>query len=318
MDHDKTVGRKGKGVLYVFSAGNGRVRGDNCAADGYLNRIDTIAIACVRADGEPPLYSEACNAVMATAYSGGNTDPIKIITTDIFGTCTCEHTGTSAASPFVAGVLALALEANPGLTWRDAQHLLAWSCDVAPVSHSAGWERNARKLWYHPAYGFGLINAFKLVSLAKGWTNVPPQAKCEIPVDVGTVTDFSKASSWKQSVNVTACSGTADEVKFQDCRSSNTSTRIDFNVVPVYQELNITGRGVNIIVLDDGIDYGHEDLAASFSPDLSYNFNNDTNDCRPRSSDSRNKHGTRCAGQLVMKPNNSKCGVGICYGAKVG
>jgi Subtilase family. len=35
-------------------------------------------------------------------------------------------------------------------------------------------------------------------------------------------------------------------------------------VVPVYQELNITGRGVNIIVLDDGIDYGHEDLAASF------------------------------------------------------
>ncbi|XP_026676352.1 neuroendocrine convertase 1-like [Diaphorina citri] len=104
----------------------------------------------------------------------------------------------------------------------------------------------------------------------------------------------------------------------QDCRSSNTSTRIDFNVVPVYQELNITGRGVNIIVLDDGIDYGHEDLAASFSPDLSYNFNNDTNDCRPRSSDSRNKHGTRCAGQLVMKPNNSKCGVGICYGAKVG
>ncbi|KAI5696549.1 hypothetical protein M8J75_014340 [Diaphorina citri] len=214
FDRGTKEGRKGKGVLYVFSAGNGRVRGDNCAADGYLNRIDTIAIACVRADGEPPLYSEACNAVMATAYSGGNTDPIKIITTDILGTCTCEHTGTSAASPFVAGVLALALEANPGLTWRDAQHLLAWSCDVAPVSHSAGWERNARKLWYHPAYGFGLINAFKLVSLAKGWTNVPPQAKCEIPVDVGTATDFSKASSWKQSVNVTACSGTADEVKF--------------------------------------------------------------------------------------------------------
>ena len=32
--------------------------------------------------------------------------------------------GTSAAAPEAAGVIALALEANPSLTWRDIQHLL--------------------------------------------------------------------------------------------------------------------------------------------------------------------------------------------------
>ena len=34
------------------------------------------------------------------------------------------YKGTSAAAPEAAGVIALALEANPSLTWRDIQHLL--------------------------------------------------------------------------------------------------------------------------------------------------------------------------------------------------
>jgi len=38
--------------------------------------------------------------------------------------CTDHHTGTSAAAPLAAGVIALALSANPCLTWRDVQHLV--------------------------------------------------------------------------------------------------------------------------------------------------------------------------------------------------
>ena len=38
--------------------------------------------------------------------------------------CTSEHTGTSASAPIAAGVCALALEANPSLTWRDLQYLV--------------------------------------------------------------------------------------------------------------------------------------------------------------------------------------------------
>jgi hypothetical protein len=29
-------------------------------------------------------------------------------------------------------------------------------------------------------------------------------------------------------------------------------------------------------------------------------------------------HGTRCAGEIVMKPNNRLCGVGIAYGVSIG
>jgi hypothetical protein len=71
------------------------------------------------------------------------------------------------------------------MTWRDCQHILAWTSEREPLSHVSGWERNARDLWFHSAYGFGLINTFKLVSLAKNWVNVPAQAKCEIALDVG-------------------------------------------------------------------------------------------------------------------------------------
>ena len=31
-----------------------------------------------------------------------------------------------------------------------------------------------------------------------------------------------------------------------------------------------------------------------------------------------NSHGTRCAGEIAMKPNNHVCGVGVAYDAKIG
>jgi subtilisin family serine protease len=46
----------------------------------------------------------------------------------------CDYTnrfnGTSSAAPVVSGVVALMLEANPKLTWRDVKHILAETSDV--------------------------------------------------------------------------------------------------------------------------------------------------------------------------------------------
>ena len=38
---------------------------------------------------------------------------------------TSHFNGTSSAAPTVAGVIALMLDANPNLTWRDVKHILA-------------------------------------------------------------------------------------------------------------------------------------------------------------------------------------------------
>ena len=48
--------------------------------------------------------------------------------------CTNQHTGTSASAPIAAGVCALALEANPHLTWRDMQYLVVMSSRADPVT----------------------------------------------------------------------------------------------------------------------------------------------------------------------------------------
>jgi hypothetical protein len=63
--------------------------------------------------------------------------------------CTDQHTGTSASAPIAAGVCALALEANPGLTWRDMQHLVVMTSRPGPLLGEAGWLTNARGRQYN-------------------------------------------------------------------------------------------------------------------------------------------------------------------------
>jgi len=41
--------------------------------------------------------------------------------------CTESHSGTSAAAPLAAGLIALMLEARPCLTWRDVQHIIVFT-----------------------------------------------------------------------------------------------------------------------------------------------------------------------------------------------
>ena len=54
----------------------------------------------------------------------GTYEDKKTLSTDLHNMCTKSHTGTSASAPIAAGIIALLLEANPKLGWRDVQHLL--------------------------------------------------------------------------------------------------------------------------------------------------------------------------------------------------
>ena len=66
-------GRNGKGVIYVWAAGNGGQNGDSCAMDGYVSSIYTIAVGSVDQYGHQAPYDEDCSSKLAvTVNHNGN------------------------------------------------------------------------------------------------------------------------------------------------------------------------------------------------------------------------------------------------------
>lgn len=165
-------GRDKKGSVYVFASGNGGRSSDSCNFDGYTNSIYSITVGSIDFKGLHPTYSEACAAVMVVTYSSGSGEHIH--TTDIKGKCSSTHGGTSAAAPLAAGIYSLVLSVNKDLTWRDVQYVSAMS--AVPVNENDGnYQVNALGRKYSHRYGYGKIDAYKMVEFAKTWKNVNPQ-----------------------------------------------------------------------------------------------------------------------------------------------
>uniref|UniRef100_A0A8C2LRN3 Prohormone convertase 3 n=1 Tax=Cricetulus griseus TaxID=10029 RepID=A0A8C2LRN3_CRIGR len=197
-----TKGRQGLGTLFIWASGNGGLHYDNCNCDGYTNSIHTLSVGSTTRQGRVPWYSEACASTFTTTFSSGvATDP-QIVTTDLHHQCTDKHTGTSASAPLAAGMIALALEANPLLTWRDLQHLVVRASRPA-LLQAEDWRINGvgRQVSHH--YGYGLLDAGLLVDLARVWLPTQPQKKCAIRV-VHTPTPI--LTRMLVSKNVSACS----------------------------------------------------------------------------------------------------------------
>ena len=76
--------------------------------------------------------------------------------------------GTSFAAPVVSGVVALMLEANASLSWRDVQGILATTSQKTDPS-DASWATNSVGLHHSYKYGFGLVDAHAAVTAALSW-----------------------------------------------------------------------------------------------------------------------------------------------------
>ena len=77
----------------------------------------------------------------------------------------------------------LVFVSSPSLTWRDVQHVIVRSARPAPgrVPLATGfWVKNKAGLAVSKFYGFGLMDAEKMVQLAKRWNTVPEQRTCEV------------------------------------------------------------------------------------------------------------------------------------------
>lgn len=173
-------GRGGLGTVFVWAAGNGGGESDRVDYDPYASSRYTIAVNAVTDQDIRAVYDEKGSCVLLCAYSSGGTKSIRTTTWNSGWTTT--FGGTSAAAPLVSGVVALMLEANPLLTWRDVQHVLVESArQVAP--DDSGWELNGAGRPVHYHYGFGVVDASAAVPLAQSWRNVPR----EITADTGVV-----------------------------------------------------------------------------------------------------------------------------------
>jgi len=89
--------------------------------------------------------------------------------------------GTSSATPMVSGTVALMLEANPRLTWRDVQHILVRTARQNDPTH-ADWQRNGAGHAINHNYGFGVVNAGLAVSRAHHWRRVAREVTFRSPL----------------------------------------------------------------------------------------------------------------------------------------
>jgi subtilisin-like proprotein convertase family protein len=176
LERVRTNGRNGKGGIVVFAAGNGGPN-DNANFDPYCSHEYTICVGSIGDDDQKTAYSEPGACILVVAPSGGGLN--SIITTDLineFGysytNMTYAFSGTSASTPIVSAVVALVLQANSSLTWRDVQGVLAHSTRRNDPLHP-DWRQNGAGLWVNEWYGFGAIDAKLAIETAKTWPGMP-------------------------------------------------------------------------------------------------------------------------------------------------
>jgi subtilisin-like proprotein convertase family protein len=149
--------------------------GDRVDYDPYASSRYTIAVGAIDFQDHRSVYSETGSSLgVVTESNSGGFPEMGIYTTTAPSGYTGDFGGTSAASPLAAGAVALMLEANPGLTWRDVKHVLINSarwCD--PTNPS--WITNAAGHRVSYDYGFGAIDAGAAAALAHTWHNVGAQ-----------------------------------------------------------------------------------------------------------------------------------------------
>jgi subtilisin-like proprotein convertase family protein len=173
--------RGGLGTVYVWAGGNGRKADDNVDFDGYANSRFTIAVGAVDNTGKVAPYSEDGAPLMVSAPSSN--DAVGVTTTDRTGVDGYNAApspagdyfsgfgGTSAAAPLVSGIVALMLQANPALSWRDVQQILMTTARKNDPTNP-GWTTNAAGYHVNHSYGFGLVDAKAAVNAAKTWAPV--------------------------------------------------------------------------------------------------------------------------------------------------
>lgn len=197
------------------------------------------------------------------------------------GQATCNyaiHNGTSAAAPTVSGVVALMLQANPKLTWRDVRDILrrtaknnfdadygsqgsrnyrvnladyTLSTDTSSTLSNGdatarvdlGWQTNAAGYRFSNWYGFGLVSAKDAVAAAKATTSYKPSA-LTVPSFTNALADKTVTYGQVSELGSFTLSG-SDKVDAIQLRLNSDETGLCLGSVGIY--LQSPGGTVSIL-----------------------------------------------------------------------
>jgi subtilisin family serine protease len=193
-------GRDGLGTIIVKAAGN---ETNNANGDGWNIIRYSICVAATEDTGVASYYSNFGSSILIAA-------PASAVTTDMTGSAgynqpgtsfsdsdtidpnyTSQFNGTSAATPTVAGVVALMLDANDTLGWRDVQTILALSAShtgsnlggPGAADEVGNWQTVGGNTWngggtmFHQSYGYGMVDAYAAVRMSEAWAFMSPTAQ---------------------------------------------------------------------------------------------------------------------------------------------
>ncbi len=179
-----TEGRDGKGIVVVFASGN-----DNTIIDYPANSNSKILVVgainrCGQRSVRDSINPNICDpwgiGLIGSNY-GSSLDLVaggtSIVTTSIDFNSTSRlitdytsaydnnFNGTSAAAPYVAGVAALILSVNPGLSAQEVNDIIEQSAQkISPRLYMYSDRPNGS---WNDEVGYGLVNAYEAVLMAQ-------------------------------------------------------------------------------------------------------------------------------------------------------
>jgi len=171
IDYAVEKGRDGKGCVITWAAGNGN---EPIGFDGYASYPRVIAVGACDDQGVRPYYSDfgpeldVCSSSdggMTTGIwttdlmRGGGYNTGSFLTGDEAGNYINDFGGTSAATPLAAGIAALLLSLDPGLTGDEVAERLRNTADRVDFAH-AGYGLSGHSIYY----GYGRVNAFSALT----------------------------------------------------------------------------------------------------------------------------------------------------------
>jgi len=150
-----TLGRGGRGTIVVFATGN-----DNSGV-GYPANInpDIFAIGSITSGGSRSSFSNFGTQLDVVA-------PGSDILSTYPNNATATISGTSMATPHVAGVCALVLSVNPCLTAKQVRDIIEMTSQKVGGYAYATTPGKPNGTW-HTQMGYGLVDAYAAVQMAQ-------------------------------------------------------------------------------------------------------------------------------------------------------